>query len=96
MRSGQFSPVMVRIRVRKEEPKVRKFVYSLSSPLGMISAKRYTPRIEKIMLIKTRRPPMFIIAGKLSMKVIMVFLRALLLLKKKKIRTILKDLMIVV
>lgn len=68
----------------------------MSSPFGIISAKRYIPKIEKMTLIKTRRPPILIIAGKLSMNVIIVFFRALLLLKKKKIRTILKDLIIVV
>lgn len=61
-----------------------------------MSAKRYIPRIENIMLIKIMRPPMLTIAGTLRMKVIIVFFSPLLLLKKKKMRTILKDLMIVV
>jgi hypothetical protein len=80
----------------KELVKLRKCVYSLSSPLGMMSAKRYTPRIEKIKFIKISSIPIFNIAGKQSMKVIMVFFSDWLLLKKKKIRTILKDLMTVV
>ncbi len=63
---------------------------------GITYANRYTPKIENMRLIKTRSIPILSIAGKLSMKVIIVFLRDRLLLKKKKILTILKDLMIVV
>ncbi len=62
----------------------------------MISAKRYIPRMEKIMFINKMSPPMLTIAGTLNIKVIIVFFRALLLLKKKNMRIILKDLMIVV
>ncbi len=96
MSKGHFSPVTVRIKVIKEEPKVRKFVYSLSSPFGIISAKRYTPKIANIILIRVRSAPILNMAGKLTMNVIIVFFRALFLLKKKKMRTILKDLMTVV
>ena len=45
---------------------------------------------------KTRRLPMFAIAGKVTMKVMKVPLKALFLLKKKKSLAILKDLIMVV
>ena len=80
------------ISVKKEVPKVRKFEYSFSSPFGIISANRYISRMEKIMLISKMKPPMLTMAGTLNMKVIIVFLRALLLLKKKNMHIILKDL----
>lgn len=96
MRLGHFSPVIVRIKVRKEVPKVRKWLYSFNYPLGITSANRYIPRIEKIRFIKSKRPPILIMPGILIRNDIKVFLRLLLRLKNKNIRRILNDLIMVV
>lgn len=96
MRLGHFSPVMVRIKVKNEVPKVRKWLYSFNYRLGITLANRYIPRIEKIRFIKSKRPPIFIMPGILIRNDIKVFLRPLFRLKNKNIRRILKDLIMVV
>lgn len=62
----------------------------------MISANIYTPKIEKTRFMRVSRALILIIAGKLSAKVIMVLFNAPLVLKKKNMRRILKDLITVV
>jgi hypothetical protein len=62
----------------------------------LISANKYIPRIEYIIMIRRRRLPILAMAGKVMKKVITVPLRVLFPLKKKRIRAMRKDFIIVI
>jgi hypothetical protein len=79
----------------KAEPRFWKFTVSSRIPLNFTSAKRFTPRIENIRMIRKSKLPILVIAGRLVKNVIRVLLRDLFFLKIKRILTVLKDRIIV-
>jgi hypothetical protein len=94
--SGQSSPVRIRTIVTKDEATVWKFSFIPKIPLSFTSAKRYMPRIAYTNIIRSKRLPMFVIAGSVRKNVMIVPFRVLFPLKKKRMRAILKLLIIVI
>jgi hypothetical protein len=77
------------------DPRFWKFTVSSRIPFNFVSAKRFTPRIENIRMIRKSKLPILAIAGRLVKNVIRVLLRDLFFLKIKRILTVLKDRIIV-
>lgn len=96
MMEFQASPVEHLRRVKNALPKVWKFAWSSKLFCSLTSAKRKTPSTENMKRIKSRSPPIFVMAGMVITRVSKMTLIPFASLMNLKMRDILKALMNVV